>query len=348
MIKYNSQRFFQYFSLFVICFLFASNAFADGYKIKLKATNVQDTTMLLAYHLGHKIFIQDTAVIDKKGIATFEGEEALPPGIYLGVYSGSRYFEFLVPSESDAQKFSIEVDTTDFVNSMKVSDSEENVIFNDYQRFLSKQGNAIQEMKEALKEIPETEKEARKEKQTAISKAEKVIFDYRKDLMKEHPDSYTAFLFRCMEEVTPPKKPTAEAVEEGEAVEGKEAEDADPFYAFYYVKNHFWDGFSFSDNRILRTPIFHSKIEKFLETYTPKHPDSINVAADIIIENAKANDELFKYALGYITQKYQQSKIMGMEGVFVHLAANYYLKGQLAFDRTGKARRGASRGVLAS
>lgn len=317
MIKHTYKRTFQYFLLAVGCLFFSFNAFADGYEIKLKATNVADTTMLLAYHHGHKIFIQDTAVVNKKGIAVFEGEEALPPGIYLGVYPGSNYFEFIVPREAEFQKFSIEVDTSDFVNSMKVKGSEENQVFNDYQKFLSKQSKKIQDLKEELKGVSKEDEDKQKEKQAVIRETEKAIFDYRKDLMAEKPDTYTAFLFRSMEEVTAPKAPELE-----------DGEEADPYYSFYYIKNHFWDGFDFADDRIVRTPIFYNKIEKFLETYTPTHPDSINVAADIILKNPKIDHELFKYALGYITQKYQKSKIMGMEAVFVHLAANYFLKGQ--------------------
>lgn len=330
MIKHNRTRFLQSFVLMIACFLFSSNVFAvgDGYEIKLKATNVQDTTILLAYHMGHKIFIQDTAEVNKKGIAVFEGEEALPPGIYLGVYPGSNYFEFLVPREVENQKFSIEVDTSDFINSMKIDDSKENKIFNDYQRFLSKQSKEIQSLKEELKEIDKSEEDKKKEKQKEITEAEKEIFTYRTELMKEEPDSYTAFLFRSMEEVTLPKANEEEETEgDGEEnVESETATDEDRFADFYYLKNHFWDNFDFSDDRIVRTPIFYNKIEKYLETYTPTHPDSINASADIIIENSKANYELFKYSLGYITQKYQKSKIMGMEAVFVHLAETYFLK----------------------
>ncbi|MGB1243121.1 MAG: DUF4369 domain-containing protein, partial [Chitinophagales bacterium] len=283
MIKNSQKHNFLSFSLILTCLLFTSNIFADGYQIKLKATNVKDTTMLLAYHMGHKIFIQDTVDINKKGIAVFEGEEALKPGIYLGVYPGSKYYEFLVPRESDGQRFSIEVDTSDFVNSMKISGSKENEIFNNYQRFLAKQSKEIQALKTSLKDIGEEDKELKKETQNKIESNEKAIFDYRKTLMKDLPDSYTAFLFRSMKEPTAPKAPENE---EGET---------DPFFTFYHIKNHFWDEFDFSDERILRTPIFHNKIEKFLDTYTPKQPDSINIAADIIIENSKANPEMFKY-----------------------------------------------------
>ncbi len=321
MIKHNCTRILQSIFLMTACFLVSFTAFADGYEIKLKATNVKDTTMMLAYHQGHKIFIQDTAVVNKRGIAVFEGEEPLPPGIYLGVYPGSNYYEFIVPAESKYQKFSIEVDTSDFINSMKIDDSEENDIFNEYQRFLAAQSKKIQEIRKELKKIPKEEEEKRKEKQAEITKEEEGIFEYRKTLMKEKPESYTAFLFRSMEEITAPKIEKKD--EEGDK------EKSDLYQAFYYIKNHYWDNFDFSDERIVRTPIFYNKIEKYLETYTPTHPDSINASADIIIENSKANKELFKYALGYITQKYQKSKIMGMEGVFVHLAASYFLTDQV-------------------
>ncbi len=316
MIKHNCTPTLQAFFCILIGLLFTSNVFADGYQIKLKSKSVKDTTMLLAYHLGHKIFILDTTDINNKGMAVFEGEEALKPGIYLGVYPGSKYFEFIVPREAKEQKFSIETDTSNFVRSMKISGSEENKTFNAYQIFLADQSRKIKKLKSELKKISKEDKDARIAKRKELNQVDTEIQAYREQLMEEQPDSYTAFLLRSMKE---PVAPEAPKNEDGET---------DAYFGFYYIKKNFWKDFDFSDDRILRTPIFHNKIEKFLDTYTPKHPDSINIAADIIIENSKANEELFKYALGYITQKYQKSKIMGMEAVFVHLAKNYYLKGQ--------------------
>ena len=69
-------------------------------------------------------------------------------------------------------------------------------------------------------------------------------------------------------------------------------------------------------------------MDYYIKKLTPQIPDSINAAADRFIGKAKANDELFKYAVHYITNKYEKSKIMGMDAVFVHMAEEYYMKGE--------------------
>ena len=51
----------------------------------------------------------------------------------------------------------------------------------------------------------------------------------------------------------------------------------------------------FSDSRMLRTPIFFNKMDQYLEKLTPKHPDSIIVSADFLVEQSRANKKIFQY-----------------------------------------------------
>ena len=98
----------------------------------------------------------------------------------------------------------------------------------------------------------------------------------------------------------------------------------DTTFAFRYYKAHFFDNIDFSDDRLLRTPIFHTKIKQYLDKLTAQIPDSINVAADYLATKAKANQEVFKYVIYWLTYTYESSNIMGMDAVFVHLVDNYY------------------------
>jgi peroxiredoxin len=61
---------------------------------------------------------------------------------------------------------------------------------------------------------------------------------------------------------------------------------------------------------------------------TPQIPDSINVSTDVLFKKGKANEEVFKYLINWITYYYESSKIMGMDAVFVHIVDNYHAKGQ--------------------
>ena len=73
------------------------------------------------------------------------------------------------------------------------------------------------------------------------------------------------------------------------------------------------------------TPLFHSKMEQYLDKMTAKIPDSIIVSANILVNKSKVNDEIFRYVVSHITSKYERSKIMGMDAVFVNMVENYYI-----------------------
>ena len=48
----------------------------------------------------------------------------------------------------------------------------------------------------------------------------------------------------------------------------------------------------------------------------------------MVLAKAKANDEVFRTILSQLFSDFQQSNIMGMDAVMVHLANKYYLAGQ--------------------
>ena len=58
---------------------------------------------------------------------------------------------------------------------------------------------------------------------------------------------------------------------------------------------------------------------------TAKNPDSIIVSANTLVEKSKVNKEIFRYVVSHITSKYERSKIMGMDAVFVNMVENYYI-----------------------
>ncbi len=308
-----------FFLCVLLCFSNSANASSaklakEGYQIKLKVAGMQDTACYLAYHYGHKIFIQDTFQFDKKGNVVFKGEEALPGGIYLAVIPGKKYFEFLV--NPDEQHFSLDTDTTDYIKNMKVKGSEENKLFMNYQQFMIPKQRAVAEARK-LQDTTESE-------DSLLMLDEKIetlnaeMNDYRLALSDKHPKSFIATIINTMQE---PQVDTKDLPKD-------ETGKTEPQAQFKYIKTHFWDNVDFTDKRLVRTPLIYNKISKYLEQLTVRHPDSINVSADVIIEKARANEDAFKYAVAYITNTYETSKIMGMDAVFVHMAQKYYLTGE--------------------
>ncbi|HLG33259.1 MAG TPA: redoxin domain-containing protein [Bacteroidia bacterium] len=295
-----------FFSFLVFPFFVSAQ---KGHEIKVRVEGIKDTLAYLGYHYGDKQYVTDTTRVDSKGNFSFKGDEPLEGGIYLVVLPNKSYFEILVSE----QRFSIETDTIDLVNHLKVTGSKENLIFNGYQRFLVQKQKEIAPLKawyDAWKSNPDSAKAI----QQLMKRIDQDVKDFRLKILRDHPKSFTAALIRCMIEPEAPEPPK------------DEKGNIDSTFQFYYIKNHLLDSVDFSDARLLRSPLLQQKIKAYTETMTIQVPDSIIPVVDTIIERSKKNQEVFKYALVTLTNHYETSKIMGHDEVFVHLAEKYYVK----------------------
>ena len=105
----------------------------------------------------------------------------------------------------------------------------------------------------------------------------------------------------------------------------------DSLAAYRYYKSHYWDGISFTDDRLIRTPIFEPKLDKYYKDLVPPETDSINREVDMMLLQSRTNKEMFKYLLIHFVQKYINPEYMGQDAVFVHLFEKYINTGQAEF-----------------
>jgi hypothetical protein len=96
---------------------------------------------------------------------------------------------------------------------------------------------------------------------------------------------------------------------------------------YNYYKSHYWDGISFMDDRIIRTPFFLKKLERYYREVIPRNPDSIIIDADYKLLLARSSPGMFKFLLNWLTDEYITPKYMGQDAVFVHLFESYHSKG---------------------
>jgi peroxiredoxin len=93
---------------------------------------------------------------------------------------------------------------------------------------------------------------------------------------------------------------------------------------YQYYKKHFWDNFDVSDDRLLRTPLYHKRIENYFNRVVFQHPDSIIAEIENFIPEVEPNPETFKYVVWYLTYKFETSMVMGYDEIFVHMVDSYY------------------------
>ena len=280
----------------------------SGYKISGEVVGLQDSTVMLAYYFGGKQYATDTAKV-VKGKFTFKGKKELKGGMYLIVLADQQYFDIII---SDTH-FSFKTDINDLVGAMSFKNSIENPPFYKYLTFISEMQKEVTPIRE---ELETADDERKKMLQESVSKIDNKVKTFRTNFIKNNSNKFFSKIVLATTEIEIPESPLDSI--------GK----PDKIFPYRFYKKHFWDYIDFSDERMLRTPIFYNKMDQYLEKLTAKHPDSINVSADILIEKSRANKEIFQYVVSYITSTYERSKIMGMDAVFVHMVEKYYMTGE--------------------
>ncbi|MBU1717961.1 MAG: DUF5106 domain-containing protein [Bacteroidetes bacterium] len=302
-------------SLIVLAVFVSITAFSQAkpFKLRIKIDGIQDTVVFLANHYGNKQYIKDTIPVDAKGWVNYDSDERPEQGVYiLASQDKKQYFEFLITDEA---LITMETSMADLLNRMKIKGSPENQAWFDYLKYISVKEKEARPMRDLLTAADANHNEDSvkmiREKMLDIDKE---VTQYKKDFYTKNPKTLVAKIFMAMEEINAPDDP--------------EKEKADSSYKYRYYKDHYWDNIVWSDERIIRSPVFHKKLEFYFDKLIAKSPDSINAAADLVVKMARANPEMFKYTVFYLTTTYERSKIMGMDAVFVHMVEKYYTEDQ--------------------
>src|SRR3954471_6187622 len=139
-------------TLILFCMLLSSTVLAgdpEGHDIKIKLKGFKEgTTCILGNYYGDSKRIADSAKVDVNGEMTFKGKDKYPQGFYFIFHASKIYFEFVMDK---GQHFSMEMDTVDYISSIKVKGSEENTTLYNYQRFISAQGKIAHPIQDELK-----------------------------------------------------------------------------------------------------------------------------------------------------------------------------------------------------
>ncbi len=285
-----------------------NNDFA--YQISGEIIGLKDSSVILGYYYEDNQYAKDTAIVNN-GKFTFTGAEPLKGGMYFVLLSESKIFDIIISE----QFFSFSTKIDDLQGSMKFKNTYENPPFYDYINFIS---NVSEKAKPIIQKIELTSGKEQEEWKSELEKINSSVQDFQNSFINKNKNNFFAKVVKSTMQITPPAAP--DSLDENEK----------QMYQLKYYKKKYLDNMDFSDERMIRTPqyIFYDKINQYLNKLTAQHPDSINIAADILVEKARDNKEVFKYIVHHITSTYEQSKIMGMDAVFVHMVEKYYLTNQ--------------------
>ncbi|MBX3163245.1 MAG: DUF5106 domain-containing protein [Bacteroidetes bacterium] len=290
--------------------LFSFGAKAQGYDITVNFKNAKDTMAYLVKYTWDQQYISDTAKNIKNGVMRFKGKTDLDKGVYVLVNQDKAiYFDFFI---NESQKFTIEVNHNDIVNTMKAVNSKENELFFSYVKFMSNKNIEFNKTREKAAGKPDSAKIVT----DAIKTLNEEVKKFEADYMIKSKGTFVYDVMNLKSEKEPTDVPKAS--------NGR----PDSVYSYYWYKNHYFDGVNFKDERIIRTPFFDDRVKKYFESVILNHPDTVIVEIDKILAKCEQDNLVYNLLLGYFTHKYEQSKIMGFDKVFVHLADKYIISGK--------------------
>jgi peroxiredoxin len=279
----------------------------DGYKVTINVKDMPDSIAFLGSYYGENMTVDDTAFISEPGKITFEGNQELGGGVYFLVDQDKiKLFEFVIDKSRD---FELSTDTIDYINHMKVNGSEENDIFFEYQKSSSELYAEVQKLRQMKAVI--TSQDSMEWVNDQIDLVNEKNVSYKLDFLEQHPDHILTLVFNASKD---PEIP--------DSLKGDSREQRKRAYQYY--KNHYWDYIALSDPRLLKTPVFHNKVDNHFNHVVPKHPDSIIVEIDRVMQKCAGNDPVYEYLAWYFTATFESASIMGYDKIFVHMVDNYF------------------------
>ncbi|MGB5027394.1 MAG: thioredoxin-like domain-containing protein [Chitinophagaceae bacterium] len=307
------------FLLFLII-AFAATA-QTGYDIKVTFKPFKNQYIYLGHYFGKTYPIIDSAKLDNNSVAVFKGNKKLPGGIYLvGYPNKAGFFEILVDKQ---QQFSIKADTATLSKGAQFENSPDNVLFVNYQQYMSEKGKKIAALQQQLKTA------AGKTDSTKITdelaNEDKAVTTYREDIIKKNPAAMLSTLLVTMREP------------ELTGALKNPANKEDSVLAYNFYKSHYWDGVNFWDGRLAYTPFFEDKIDKYFSQLVVPNPDSVIKEIDWMLGYASINEEMNRFLLIKFVNRYLNQKYMWEDAVFVHLFEKYFSQKTYSWlNETGK------------
>ncbi|MCF6365601.1 MAG: DUF5106 domain-containing protein [Bacteroidales bacterium] len=279
-------------------------SFSQGHNIEVNILNLKKQDVIIGHYFNEQLIPDDTITLNTKGIGVFKGKEAYPTGMYFLFLPNKNKFDFILDKDQD---FIIIADTTNFLETVSFKKSEENLIFMDYQKHMRK---ASKEQEDLMKKREEFKADKNK-----VKEIDGQMKQIREDMNKYHnkvvSENSGLFFIKFLIATRRPEVP--------KTITDKKEQ-------YFWFRHHYFDNFDVSDPGLLRTPIYESTIETYIDKVLMQHPDTLIPEVDILIEKSKTNKELFRFMMVYLFNKYASSQVMTAENVYVHIAEKYYIK----------------------
>ena len=300
-----------FFSLFLM-FCSAQSLMAQQYRYDFAIKDCKASKAILGYRQGDLMLRLDSTTVDTtKGIFSFSGNKSLMAGEYFVYFPSLGTFDFIINNEN---KFCIKGRFSAAQDSLYCDDSSENKIYFEYKNFLNTQNRKIQNIRNMMDILKRATKdtEVLKEQENAI----KLIYDNiaakAREVVAKNPTLLFSKVLLATQNVEIP-------VGMEPFIDGK----PNPVYN-QFVKNNYWNGVDFSDERILNTGAYKAALNRYFERGVEPDLDSIKAGIRRVVDKSKQNKAFYQYTIQSLSRKFDNPKMAWMDNMLVYLFDNYY------------------------
>lgn len=295
----------------LVSLIFITSSFGqerdDSHDIIITVEGWTEEEAYLGYYVGKKTYIADTAKVTN-GRVIFEGDEDLDPGMYFLYTPNGVFVEFLVNEDS----FSMRSEIGDLVGKMEVLGSTENRLFFDLQRKMAPLTTRAKSIREELEGLSGADSLRKAQELSSINEQVTALRRRERDT---HSDTYYSQFLNL---ILRPEIDISRIYSDDYTIRQRE---------FEKYKLNFWNGTDFENRGIYRNPVFENKLNDYLEELYGSNSASIIQGIKKIFDNPM-NKEVFRYIVMTLTNKYAQTKTMGLDAVYVYMVDTFYKSGQ--------------------
>jgi hypothetical protein len=275
----NIQSIFYSFLVFItsISVLAQTKKTVPQSQIEFQSPEYSNKMYYLASHYGKYQTLLDSVKGTAEGKLIFKKDQKYVEGLYMLVTTDKKIeLEFMMDTN---QKFNIQV-TNPSDKTLAVTNSVLNQDFNTFNSFFKTKMEGIKALEKSL-----ADKKTKQDSAIVIKDLKKIqneINVYKNSYIQANPSNTLALLFKMSQPVDNfLNKP----------IEEKLATKTD---SIAYLKNHFFDGIDFKDNRLLRNPFLENRISTYFNTFVPVTPEAVtSEISQILNQTDQPNGDVF-------------------------------------------------------
>lgn len=236
--------------------------------------------------------------------------QSLPAGLYILLLPDQQQLQMLLDVD---QQFTMTTRIDDVIGSMTITGSLDNELLYENLRFEAAHKTAVTKLTEAISRTQKDGGDA-----ASLERERDELIHRRETHVQAFAERYpTSFFtsFKMAGQNPPleyPRLPNGEV-------------DMERQTELYRAK--FWNNVNLHDARLLRTPVIHNKLKRYMFELTPQRVDAVIDSADWIVSRTLGQDEMFQFVVNYICLQFRKSTVMGWEGILVHIVDCYFADG---------------------